>query len=96
MGEIISHFSLKSLTSSVSLPVHDPISFGFEEMVKAKANSAKVRQELADIGKGHGASYRVPERALDEALTDTSRSEYIYDYNVLAELSEIKRRKPRR
>ena len=97
MGEIISRFSLKSITSSVALPTHDPISFGFEEMVKAKADSAKLRQELAEIGKGQsGVPYRTSERSSGEVLTDKAHSEYIYDQNIVAELSEIKRKKNRR
>lgn len=91
MNEIITRDLIRSLKSSVALPVHDPISFGFDEMVKAKADSVKVKQELADIGKVfRGVSDS------DETLTDTARSKYIYDYNVVAELSEIKRRKNRR
>ena len=94
MEEIISHFSVKSLKSSVSLPVHDPISFGFEKIVKAKADNAKVKQELADIGK---VLKEVSDNSSDETITDTVvRSEYIYDHIALAELSEIKRRKNRR
>lgn len=93
MGEIISHFSVKSLKSSVSLPVHDPISFGFEEIVKAKADNAKIKQELADIGK---VFKDVSNNSSDETITDKVRSEYIFDYNALTELSEIKRRKNRR
>ena len=94
MEEIISHFSVKSLKSSVSLPVHDPISFGFEEIVKAKADNAKIKQELADIGK---VLKEVSDNSSDETITDTVvRSEYIYDHNALTELSEIKRRKNRR
>ena len=88
-----SHISLKSLTSSVTLPVHDPISFGFEEMVKAKADSAKVKQELVDIGKG---LKDMSENSSNDNMIDKARSEYIYDYNVVAELSEIRRRKNRR
>ena len=92
MNEIITRDLIRSLKSSVALPVHDPISFGFGEMVKAKADSVKVKQELADIGKVFRG---VSESSSDETLTDTARSKYIYDYNVVAELSEIKRRKNR-
>lgn len=92
MGEIISHFSLMELKNSVSLPVHDPISFGFEEIVKAKAENAVIKQELADIGK----VFRDGSNNLsDETITDAARSEYIYDYDLVAELSEIRRRKNR-
>lgn len=90
MDEIISRFSLKSLTSSVSLPVHDPITFGFEEMVRSKADNAKVRQELINIGKS-----AVLPRSTEDA-TDKVHAGYIYDYNVLAEISELKRKKNRK
>ena len=97
MGEIISHFSLKSLKSSVALPTHDPISFGFEEMVKAKAEAANIRQELEEIGRGNAsAPYRTSENPSDGTLTDKAHSEYIYDYNIVAELSAIKRNKNKR
>ena len=95
MDEIISHFSVNSLKNSVSLPVHEPISFGFEEMLKANAEA--IRQELIELGNGHsGVPYRTSERVSDDALTDTVHSEYIYDYNLVAELSEIKRTKNRK
>lgn len=95
MGEIISHFSIKSLKNSVDLPVHEPISFGFEEMLKA--NSDTIRQELMELGKDHsGVPYRTSEGVSDDTLIDKAHSEYIYDYNLVAELSEIKRTKNRK
>lgn len=95
MGEIISHFSIKSLKNSVDLPVHEPISFGFEEMLKANADV--IRQELMELGKGQsGVPYRTSESVSDDTLTDTAHSEYIYDYNLVAELSELKRTKNRK
>lgn len=36
---IFSNISLKLLADSVTLPVHEPISFGFEDMVNAKAEA---------------------------------------------------------
>ena len=103
---ILSHFSVKSLTSSVTLPVHEPISFGFEEMVKAKAEadavvSAEIGRQLIertlDIGKGYKCVlYSDRDSSFNGALADAFHSEYIYDYNVVAELSAIKRRKNRR
>ena len=93
MGEIISRFSIKSLKNSVSLPTHDPISFGFEKIIRAKAENAAVKQELADIGKV--CKGRANNDLSEANVTDTPRSEYIYDYNAVAELSEIKRRKNR-
>lgn len=106
MDEIISHFSVKSLTSSVSLPVHEPISFGFEDMVRAKAKAdavinAEIERRLIEmslgLGKGHkGVSNIASERSSNEAPADTARSEYIYDLDLVAELSEIKRKKNRR
>ena len=95
MDEIISHFSVRSLKNSVALPVHEPISFGFEEMLKANAEA--IRQELIELGKGHGGvQYSTSERVSDDTLTDPAHSEYIYDYNLVAELSELKRTKNRK
>ena len=106
MDEIISHFSVNSLKNSVDLPVHEPISFGFEEIVKAKAESdaaisAEIERRLIElalgIGEGYGCvPYRTSERSSGETLTDMKHLEYIYDYNLAAELSELKRRKNRR
>lgn len=106
MEEIISHFSVKSLKNSVSLPVHEPISFGFEEIVKAKAEAdaaiaAEIERRLIElslgIGDGYGCvPYRTSERSSNEMSVDAKGIEYIYDYNLAAELSEIKRRKDRR
>lgn len=93
MGEIISKFSLKSLTKSVSLPTHDPISFGFEEMVRAKADNAKIKQELMSIGKVYKEDSNSQS---NDSPTENTHSEYIYDYNLLAEISEIKRNKNNR
>lgn len=97
MGEIISHFSIKALKNSVELPVHDPISFGFEEMVKAKADGAKAKQELIEIGKGSNGG--VPKSASNEFLDKcvnvnaNVRSEYIFDNSAMAELTVLRRRK---
>ena len=106
MEEIITHFSVKALKNSVSLPVHEPISFGFEEIVKAKAEadaaiSAEIERRLIEMSLGIGEGYRcapyqISERSSDEASVDVNRLEYIYDYNLAAELSEIKRRNNRK
>ena len=106
MEEIISHFSVKSLKNSVALPVHEPISFGFEEIVKAKAEAdaaicAEIERRLIEmslgIGKGYRCEpYRTSERSSYETLSDANHMEYIYDYGLVAELSEIKRRRNRK
>lgn len=109
MEEILSHFSVKALKNSVSLPVHEPISFGFGEIVKAKAEAdAELQKRLIElalgigdgyigIGEDHGGvPYRTSGHSTDVSMTEEKHREYIYDYNIVAELSEIRRRKNRR
>ena len=98
---IISHFSFKSLTSSVTLPVHEPISFGFEDMVKAKAEadaavSEEIERQLIEKAIGNGNEYRYVSYCDRDDSLRNNHFEYIYDYNTAAELSAIMRRKKRR
>lgn len=107
MDSILSSISLKSLTSSVTLPVHEPISFGFEDLVKAKAEadaavSAEIERQLAEraemaLGVGMGYKsimYCSSVSSAEETLTNNAEYfGYICDYNTAAELSVIKRRK---
>ncbi|MDE6727209.1 MAG: hypothetical protein K2J80_04630 [Oscillospiraceae bacterium] len=92
---------VKSLKNSVVLPVHEPISFDFEEQVRAKAEASEEQRRFTemplDIAKEYKTpSYRDSGGSSNGALPNTVRSEYIYDYNVVAELSAICRRKKRR
>ena len=98
---IISHFSFRSLTSSVTLPVHEPISFGFEDMVKAKAEadaavSEEIERQLIEKAIGNGNEYRYVSYSDRDCSSSSGHFGYIYDYNTVAELSAIKKRKKRR
>lgn len=99
MSEILSSFSLKAFTDSVTLPVHEPISFGFDEIVKAKAEAdaavtAEIERRLTELELG--ISDRFERLLYRTSETGTAETKYIYNYDLVAELSEISRRKNRK
>lgn len=87
---------VKSLKNSVVLPVHEPISFDFEEQVRAKAEAAEEQRRFTEMPLDIAKEYKTPSYRDSGELPSTDRCEYIYDYNVVAELSAIGRRKKRK
>lgn len=91
-------------TAAITMPaMPEPISFGFDEMIKAKAEAdAEIRAEIERrLNERSGASYReVPRSSTPEDEVSENAVTYRYDVaaesNIPAELSEIKRRKNRR
>lgn len=72
----------------------EPISFGFDEMVKAKAKAdaemmAEIERRVFEMRLGGEGKSEMPKNA----LTDTLHSEYVYDYNLVAELAALKRKR---
>lgn len=99
IGFVLSNISLDLITSSVTLPVHEPISFGFEDIIKAKSEAAVLsdaKRRYFEMLHDNGTSFCGGEERLRDNLTDAARFEYIYDYNIAAELFAIKRRKGRK
>lgn len=82
---------VRSLKNSVMIPVHDPISFDFEEQVRAKAEAAKGRR-FSEVPLDFGGEHKTAPGGSAE-LPITERREYIYDYNLAAELAAIGRKK---
>lgn len=85
------------------VPIPEPISFGFDEIIKAKADAdaeirAEIERRLAERASGalrQSVSYEAPS---DETPKDGS---VVYRYNIAAgnfpnEISDIKRRKNRK
>lgn len=103
---MIAQASLNSdvAVTSNGVPIPEPISFGFDEIIKAKAESdaeirAEIERRLAErsLGLGHRES-SVSETAESEAPNVDSVM-YRYDLpgeNIPAEISDLKRRKNRK
>lgn len=96
--------SIKRLTSSVTLPVHEPISFDFDEIFKAKAEfmAELERSKLENAESVWEIILKTPraQKAIAEELRAEETFEYPYSffggYAVVDELSELRRKKNRR
>lgn len=85
---------VESLTSPITMP--EPVSFGFEDMVKAKAKAdaefaAEIERRIAGKTSGGGA-YRSSSAGTD-ALQETVGHKCTYDNAVAAELTALTARK---
>lgn len=83
----------------------EPISFDFDEMIKAKAEAdaeiaAEIERRLTEKFFSIGKRYEVvsyPKPATEKGVpTDEILSGYVYDYNLVAELTALKRKKYRK
>lgn len=100
-----------SLNSEVALtpngvPIPEPISFGFDEIIKAKAEAdaeirAEIERRLAERSLGLEKAYKesAGSEAAENEVPEGGSIIYRYDVpgeNIPAELSDLKRRKNRR
>ena len=101
---MIPYVSLNTRADTVSGALHspEPISFDFDEMIKAKAQAdAEIKAEIErriiesilSIGKGYRRIPCYESTTEKRAPTDEVFSEYVYDYNPVAELMALKRKK---
>lgn len=93
---VLSNISCDMLTGSVTLPVHEPISFGFEDIVKAKADFPSEEQSCHEIIQCEDEPVIFGENIPNENVTAVARLEYIFDCGAVAELFVIKHRKHRK
>lgn len=98
--------SLDALVKPVSLPAPEPLSFGFAEIVKAKAEfnaefmaglDERMLKSLLSLNEGSDDitpyTSTIPKYDPSNNASPSFAWEYVYDYGLVGELAALKRKK---